>query len=71
MQLKKAADVAHFLDEKMKNIRDEVDLYKLEEVKKHQKGEVNFAFLMLFYLLEDEYCCITVMCENTIIEIQV
>jgi len=31
--LKKAADVAHFLDEKMKNIRDEVDLYKLEEVK--------------------------------------
>ncbi len=33
LQLKKAADVAHFLDEKMKSIRDEVDLYKLEEVK--------------------------------------
>jgi putative GTP pyrophosphokinase len=33
LQLKKAADAAHFLDEKMKSIRDEVDLYKLEEVK--------------------------------------
>ena len=33
LQLKIAADAAHFLDEKMKSIRDEVDLYKLEEVK--------------------------------------
>ena len=30
MQLKKAADAAHFLDEKMKSIRDEVDLYKVK-----------------------------------------
>ena len=33
LQLKKAADAAHLLDEKMKSIRDEVDLYKLEELK--------------------------------------
>lgn len=28
LELKKAADAAHFLDEKMKRIRDEIDLYK-------------------------------------------
>lgn len=33
LELKKAADAAHFLDEKMKKISDEVDLYKLEEMK--------------------------------------
>ncbi|WP_338451159.1 GTP pyrophosphokinase family protein [Niallia oryzisoli] len=33
LELKKAADAAHFLDEKMKKIRDDVDLFKLEEMK--------------------------------------
>jgi len=33
MELKNAAEAAHFLDEKMKKISDEVDLYKLEAMK--------------------------------------